>query len=365
MEALTGEQRGEGGAARGDAAGVVVLGAGRSGTSAVTRAFLAAGFFAGRDDELLGAAPSNPVGHYEPLPVLETNERLLERLGSGAPSREQQLALRDEVEPKLRQILEQIAARGEGAPLAIKEPRINRLLPLWGPVLDGVLHPVLAVRDPLEAAQSASHHYEIPVGHTLAVWEVQTTFALDWLDGRTATIAPHAELMNDPRLAGKVVRDATAHLDPSQAEAIRPQEASAALQPDLRTQRSDESAHAEFLTQRQAELWRYLRGLPCGDVRLKVPGHLREPGAGALAAVRAEDERMKLVGTNEALSASYTEAIAQASDAEQRCAAAHRAGLRAAEGEQRAMGELERVRRSLSWRLTAPLRRLTRLFKRG
>lgn len=365
MEALTGDNRDSGDAMRGGATGVVVLGAGRSGTSAVTRAFLAAGFFAGREDELLGAAPSNPVGHYEPLPVLETNERLLERLGSGAPTRKEQLALQAEVEPRLKEVLESLAARGGGAPLAIKEPRINRLLPLWGPVMDGILHPVLAVRDPLEVAQSASYRYEIPVDHALALWEVQTALALDWLDGRTVTIAPHAQLMDSPELASEIVRNATAHLGPNHAEGVRPGEAASALQPDLRTQSSDESAHAEHLTQRQAELWRYLGGLPIGDSALDVPDQLREPSAGALAAVGAEDERVKLIGSHEALSTAYNEALARAVEFERRFAESHEAGLRAARGEERSLRELERVKNSISWRLTAPLRRLARIRRRG
>lgn len=342
-------------------AGVIVLRAGRSGTSAITRAFVAAGFFAGREDELLGAAPSNPLGHYEPLPVLRTNEQLLEQLGSGAPARGEQLALRGEVEPRLRAVLESLVAASDGAPLAIKEPRINRLLPLWGPVIEGVLHPVLAVRDPLEVAQSMAHRYGTPMGHALALWEVQTTFALEWLSGRTVTVVPYAQLMGDPRLASRLVREAAPHLSPDRAERARPEAAHAALQPELRTQNADEGAHAEHLTQRQAELWRYLGELPAGDVELSVPPPLYKPSAGATAAVLAEDERVNLLGKHDALSTAYTEALARNTELEERFSDAHHAGLRAAEGEERGLRELESIKASLSWRLTAPLRRLTRL----
>lgn len=364
MEALTGEDRGDAKIARRGATGVVVLGAGRSGTSAITRAFVTAGFFAGRDEDLLGAARSNPVGHYEPLPVLETNERLLERLGGGAPTREEQLALRAKVEPQLREILESLAMHAGGAPLAIKEPRINRLLPLWGPVMDGVLHPVLAVRDPLEVARSVARRDETPVGHALAAWEIQTTLALTWLAGREATVAHYGQLTNRTETAAEIVRAATAHLVPVQAKEIDPGRASSALRPDLRTHRIDAGSHATYLTQRQAELWQYLSELPSGNSLLSPPGELRAPSEAALEAATAEDRRVKLIGDCHALSTEYTKAIAQIGEFEKSLAEAHRAGRRAAEGEQRGLRELERVQHSPSWRITAPLRWLARILGR-
>lgn len=327
-------------------AGVIVLGAGRSGTSAITRAFLAAGFFAGHEEELLGPAPSNPVGHYEPLPVLRTNEQLLERLASGAPPREEQLALADELAPQLRAVLDDLIAKSNGAPLAIKEPRINRLLPVWGPVIDGVLHPVLAVRDPLEVATSMSHRYGTPVAHALALWEVQTTHALAWLDGRTATIAPYRQLVGEPGTAEAVVRCATSHVDPDQAGQVRPEAARPALQPELRTQSADKAAHPEYLTQRQAELWEYLDELPAGDAELAVPEPLQAPSGGATATVRTEDERVQLIGHYEALSKTYEEEAGRTAALEREVGSCLR--------------ELEGVKSSLSWRVTSPMRRLSR-----
>ena len=365
MEAVSGSDRGEeSAAARGGAIGVVVLGAGRSGTSAITRAFLKAGFFAGEEGELLGANPSNPVGHYEPLSVLRTNERLLERLGSVAPPRDAQRAVRGEVEPELRTLLDDLIEKAGGAPVAVKEPRINRLLTLWGPVLDGTLHPVLAVRDPLEVARSMKHRYDTPIGHALALWETQMAHSLEWLNGRTVTIVPFVRLIGDPQLAAQIVHDAVPHLSPDYAKALRPDEASSALQPQLRTQNADDGMHTEYLTQQQAELWRYLEELPADNSTLSVPDRLREPSAGASAAVLAEDERMKLLGKHNALSSAYTESLARQTELEERFSAAHAAGLHAAQREERSLRELERVKASGSWRLTAPLRRLARLRRR-
>ena len=178
--------------------GVVVLGPGRSGTSAIARAFVRAGFFAGEEEDLLGPAPSNPLGHYEPVAVLRTNEELLERLGcawwADAPVAEAQLPLRAEAVPRLEALVEQQLTAADGAPIVVKEPRINALLELWQPTLDRGLHPVIAVRDPLEIALSHTRLDGASIPHALAAWEAQSTAVLRWLDGRTATVVPFSRL---------------------------------------------------------------------------------------------------------------------------------------------------------------------------
>jgi hypothetical protein len=350
------------------AAGVIVLGAGRSGTSAITRAFVTAGFFAGRDEELLGPVPSNPRGYYEPLSVLEVNEGLLERFGCAwwgdAPPPEDQRPLLAEMEPRLQSILDSLIERAGDAPVALKEPRINGLLPLWRPVIDGVLHPVLTVRDPLEIALSHESRDGTSLGHALASWEMQTTMVLDWLDGRAVTVAPYAPLLADPELTEKVVRDATSHVDPAKAEAVTPVEAGTALESDLRRHRSGELSHAEYLTCRQAEIWEYLEALPAGDTWLSAPAGLRKPTAGARMATRKESERVRLSRDHAALYAAYGEAVERIEDREARLAETHRTAVKAVEGQERYARELRGVEASASWRLTAPLRRGARMLGR-
>lgn len=349
--------------------GVIVLGAGRSGTSAITRALLAAGFFAGGEDELLGPAPSNPVGHYESLPVLAVNEEILHRLGcrgGDLPGTDEQLSLRAEFAPRLEATLESLIAKAGDAPAALKEPRINGLLPLWQPLLDGVLHPLLTVRDPLEVAMSVASRDGISVVHSLAAWEIQTTRALAWLDGRTATVAPYAELAARPAAAAaKIVGDAAAHLDPARRRGVRPDAAAAALRPDLRRQDASELPRAEYMTGRQVAIWDYLRELPAGDAKLSVPAEMREPSAAARNAMRRESERFGLAEEHHALGTKYTEALARLTEAEERFAASHEAGMRSARGEQLRARELERIAASASWRLTAPLRRIARVLRRS
>lgn len=58
---------------------LIIAGFHRSGTSLLTQLLHSAGLFVG--DELLGAAPSNPYGHYEDAEVLKLHRAILERHG--------------------------------------------------------------------------------------------------------------------------------------------------------------------------------------------------------------------------------------------------------------------------------------------
>lgn len=254
---------------------MAILGTGRSGTSAITRAFVAAGFFVGGEGEVLGPSPSNPHGHYEPLSVLALNEELLAEFGCGwwadVPDPAEQVRERERIEPRLIAVLEATIASGEGRPIAIKEPRINPLLPLWGPAIERFLHPVLAVRDPLEVAMSLFNRDGTPLEQGLAAWEAHLTMVLGWLDGRTVTVAPYADLTAQPELAAEMVTSAAAHLAPRRRRRVKPEAATSALDPSLRHEVATELGDDEHLTDRQAELWGFLRTLPVGEVELRVP----------------------------------------------------------------------------------------------
>ena len=292
MEGAAGTER------PGGAAGVVVLGAARSGTSAVARALVAGGFFAGTEAELLGPLHSNPVGHYELVAALDFNEEAIERFGyrgwPEAPTREEQEWHRHEATPQLDVIVESLIAAGEGAPVLLKEPRINNLLPLWQPTIEGVLHPVLVVRDPLEAALSQAERDDVPIAYALAAWETQVTTALEWLDGRTATVAQYGTLVAESEAVEDVLRAAGAHLEPARAERLRPAKAGEGLRPSLRHQRAEGRSRAEHLTGRQMTLWEFLRALPVGDVDFAVPDALLGECEAARAVLRSEGERLRL-----------------------------------------------------------------------
>lgn len=342
------------------AVGVIVLGTGRSGTSAISRAFVLSGYFAGLEEELLGPASSNEFGHYEPLSVLEANEELLADFGSrwwaDLPDRDEQVRRRDELLPKMKSLLEAILAKGDGAPVSIKEPRINTLLPLWQPLIEGALYPVLAIRDPLAIAMSLETRDEIPLANALAAWEAQTAMALDWAHGRSITIAPYAELLSNTKLATEIVGSATSHLKPEFAVRIDTSEAPGAIQPKLRHEIADDLNHDEHLTGHQAELWKYLEALPTGEVILDVPAQLRRPTAAALAAIRNEGDRLEVLAERHRLDAKLWEESSRTSElaAELEQAKAKLGQLRQQLVDAETL--IAAFEASTSWRITAPLR---------
>jgi hypothetical protein len=106
-----------------DKLGVAVLGMSRSGTSAVTRMFAMAGFFAGRDEDLMAASDANPTGHWENLNVFRLNESILSRLGGtwfDPPEEDDQLAARAWATPELLAVFERIVEEAGNAPVAIR-----------------------------------------------------------------------------------------------------------------------------------------------------------------------------------------------------------------------------------------------------
>lgn len=328
--------------------GVVVLGMGRSGTSAVTAMFVRAGFFAGTDEDLLPANEANPAGYYENLGVYRANEELFARIGGDwfdPPPASAQLAAREWATPILRDSLHGLVEHADGAPIVVKDPRIGVLLPLWGDILSGRLHPVLVIRDPTEIAQSLYRRDGTPPAIALGAWELHMTAVLAYLDGRRAAVVHYASLLEQPGLAEAIVGAASASLDQALTGAIRADDAAGALAGGLRRNRAGAADRSEQLTRRQLELWEWLSGLESGEQRLEVPQSLQRPSDASLETVRA------------ATSWAGAKAVAASRAALERELADERA--RRLVAEQR-LAELDRryneIVASRSWRLTGALR---------
>ncbi len=257
--------------------GVVVLGMGRSGTSAAAGMFVRAGYFAGHPDDVLPATPENPLGHHENLGVLLANERVLTALGgtwSDPPSEEVQLNAVERMLPVLRAEVQRVVGDAAGRPIVIKDPRIGVMMALWDPIVAEQLHPVLVIRDPVEIAYSLLRRDGTSIASGIAAWELHMTLLLGRLNGRLATVAPYGPMIADPQLAPLIVEAATAHVDPARASWVRPAQARGALEPALHRNRAAESDHDRRLTVRQRDLWRLLRTLPCGDQLITAPANL-------------------------------------------------------------------------------------------
>lgn len=129
---------------------LIIAGFHRSGTSAVARLFHSAGLFLG--DDLLGAEPSNPHGHFEDNEVISIHNDILEINGLDwkvdAP-----------IDPYVsdehwRRIDTFVRQRRNGAqPWGFKDPRVCLFLPLWQHVMPDA-HVLAVFRRPGEAIRS-------------------------------------------------------------------------------------------------------------------------------------------------------------------------------------------------------------------
>jgi len=254
--------------------GVVVLGMGRSGTSAVAAMFVAAGFFVAASADRMPPNEANPRGHFENLRLYRVNDRVLEALGGDwlvAPSEERQRNASVWAIPTLRAELERIRRDAAGCPLVVKDPRIGVMLPLWGPLLGESFLPVFVIRHPWEVALSLRRRDAIGADAALAGWEDHTRSILSYLQGREALVVHYERLVAEPQLAVQTVRAATARLDGAVAAGIDPGRAAAAIDPALHRNRTGAAEPGVEMTAAQLGLWRWLTMLPGGINELGAP----------------------------------------------------------------------------------------------
>lgn len=184
---------------------ILVVGMHRSGTSVLTRLLALAGAWVGEPDELLPAhASDNPSGYWERKDVTEAHARFLRGAGfdwdrvAGFSLAGTDDSPRRTLRAELTAILDRVGAHGH--PLALKDPRLCLVLPLWLELLPNAAC-VIAVRDPREIAASIRQG---PRGiyasnFLVALWEKYLRSALAALEGRRVVFVSHARLSRSPQ----------------------------------------------------------------------------------------------------------------------------------------------------------------------
>ena len=280
------------------ASGAVILGMGRSGTSAVASMFILAGFYAGPSSALMSPNFANPRGYFERKEVVELNDAILREADAiwYRPPRPGSDWRASAIErAQARDALETVRAEAGPQPTVVKDPRICVLLDLWLPLLAEQYVPVLVIRDPLEVAASLEKRDGTPLTFALGAWELLWTELLPWIDASRVTVVPYAAL----RTAGvveQVVAEAAAELDPDKRRRIEPAAAVAAFDPAEQHHRaaSGPFTHREALTSSQRELWEWLESLAPGTQTLAVPQQLLAGRPLAWTLVEAEHSRQEM-----------------------------------------------------------------------
>lgn len=135
----------------------------------------------------------------------------------------------------------------------------------------------------------------------------------------------------------------------------------------------------EYLTGRQADLWRFLEGLTPGNQVLNAPFELTRSGQAAAALTRCEFDRVRQWRFVEEQRAALAADKSALDDQRQRATDAEQAGRATvhelvlererADAAERSQKLAERwlgvIQNSASWRLTAPLRTIMRAFRRA
>lgn len=184
--------------------GLLVLGAHRSGTSALSRVLNLCGASLG--DRLMGAAQGNEAGHWESAQAVAIDEALLQALDRRwndlrpLPEGWAESAAADVA---TRAIADFAAAQLRAHPLwAIKDPRLCRLLPVWRKGLTQAgLEPaaVIIYRHPAEVAASLAARNGMARDEAMWLWWLHLADAIVGSRGLPRCVLSYDELLTDWR----------------------------------------------------------------------------------------------------------------------------------------------------------------------
>ncbi len=180
-----------------------VLGAGRTGSSLLTRMLALAG--ADLPHPLLPANPGNPTGHWEPMEALRINDAFLSGRASNwhDPSlRVQEAGLDCDDAMALRGDIRAFFQRHESALLAVKDPRIAAVAPLWFAAAEAQgfsVAIVLPLRHPAAAIASLRRRDGMGEELAAALWLKYTLLSERFSRSRPRVVVAYENLLADWR----------------------------------------------------------------------------------------------------------------------------------------------------------------------
>lgn len=354
---------------------IFVLGMHRGGTSALAGAAACLGVHLGT--KLIPATADNEKGHWEHAEIVELHNRLLLAFGRSWQATQPlppQWWQRPEVEPFRRDLRDVVRRDLDSAALwGVKDPRLCRLMPLWWPILEDCGRApgfVLILRDPYEVAASLERRDGLAWNKSLLLYADHLLCAEQYTRGHRRAVVTYEELLaNGPAALARVARelDLSWPRDPADAHS----ELGKLLDPHLRHHAKGQDKSADGIDEALAgvavatfEALGALQRAPEEDVasrfqelradlermRQRLGGWLDRSIAGARYQHELEDlvrkqqtelQKQQIELQKQRAELQKTSDVVQELEAE----LAHREA------------ELTAIRSSLSWRVTAPLRR--------
>ncbi len=156
---------------------VCILGMHRSGTSTITRAVNLLGAYLGEDSDLMPPAQDNPEGYWERQDVMDLDDMILarfKRLWEFSLPLPEGWHLLEEARPYRDKITALINTHFSGRELwAWKDPRTSIVFELWRDVIKGLeidLVCLFAVRNPLDVARSLEKRNGFSLDKGYGIW---------------------------------------------------------------------------------------------------------------------------------------------------------------------------------------------------
>lgn len=183
---------------------ILIAGMHRSGTSALTRTLNFVGCDLPRN--LVPPGPGNITGLWEPLPVVKLDDDILAAVGSGVvnwepidPSVWRSWAVQEFRQRALAVLADEF---GDSGLFVLKDPRICRLLRFWVEVVEAFgARPVvvLPIRNPIEVAASLEARNAIDPSFTYLLWLRHVLDAEAASRGLTRAFLRYDELLENAR----------------------------------------------------------------------------------------------------------------------------------------------------------------------
>ena len=221
---------------------LVVLGMHRSGTSALARVINLCGAYLPAKVQPPHLR-NNAKGFWEPVDVIDLNDRVLKQLGGSWDRVDFALPGSGPIFEEFKTDALDVLEREYGGEtfVVIKDPRIGVLAPWWHEALLAAgYRPVYAipVRDPIEVAQSLHARGDMSIERGLSLWHAYSERIESFVESRAEDVIHlrYVDLIDDWRYQIRRIAD---HLDVSLSGRTRAAQVDSFLESSMRHQRAE------------------------------------------------------------------------------------------------------------------------------